>query len=84
MPPTRGHDLKLDWDRAYSGYCGMPPTRGHDLKRNRRSVLRGGWDAPHTGARLETIIPNHTYFINKDAPHTGARLETMPLLRLPP
>ena len=55
----------------------MPPTRGHDLKQGvRRNVRIPCKDAPHTGARLETLS---TQFENRtpgDAPHTGARLET--------
>ena len=35
------------------------------------------FDAPHTGARLETVPPPKTEeLFGKDAPHTGARLET--------
>ena len=34
----------------------MPPTRGHDLKLiNALSAGISGIDAPHTGARLETL-----------------------------
>ena len=32
MPPTRGHDLKLQSDRGPRLESQMPPTRGHDLK----------------------------------------------------
>ena len=34
------------------------------------------FDAPHTGARLETAESNGNYNAEWDAPHTGARLET--------
>ena len=78
----------------------MPPTRGHDLKlQGHPRPERGSRDAPHTGARLETLnnynkwmmldaMPptrghdlklrsqhGHT-ILPFDAPHTGARLET--------
>ena len=33
-------------------------------------------DAPHTGARLETMDDFYIIHSDKDAPHTGARLET--------
>ena len=33
-------------------------------------------DAPHTGARLETILVDINLIRTIDAPHTGARLET--------
>ena len=32
MPPTRGHDLKLEYALGHGHLTGMPPTRGHDLK----------------------------------------------------
>ena len=55
MPPTRGHDLKHD-NGSWNSLCNlMPPTRGHDLKPHYH--LRDNYkeyDAPHTGARLET------------------------------
>ena len=56
----------------------MPPTRGHDLKLSvRAGISNTTVDAPHTGARLETL----GFFTQpltelQDAPHTGARLET--------
>ena len=35
----------------------MPPTRGHDLKQHISGIsLFCEYDAPHTGARLETLI----------------------------
>ena len=34
-------------------------------------------DAPHTGARLETTLPNWNLELYQDAPHTGARIETL-------
>ena len=56
MPPTRGHDLKLRRRNKKLAFPVMPPTRGHDLKLYldcQTSHIRP--DAPHTGARLETI-----------------------------
>ena len=55
----------------------MPPTRGHDLK-PRLAVWAGlgVGDAPHTGARLETLYEADLTIRWLDAPHTGARLET--------
>ena len=57
MPPTRGHDLKHKAFEEVAPLYTMPPTRGHDLKlpgsRRSRSALP---DAPHTGARLETLV----------------------------
>ena len=35
MPPTRGHDLKLNGHAVHIGGHVMPPTRGHDLKLRR-------------------------------------------------
>ena len=55
MPPTRGHDLKHKITIREKTRSQMPPTRGHDLKRAKElfcCVL--AFDAPHTGARLET------------------------------
>ena len=63
----------------------MPPTRGHDLKlctRSKGNSLK--YDAPHTGARLETGVSSLWLLDDEDAPHTGARLETQsgkPLFR---
>ena len=55
----------------------MPPTRGHDLKLKLfHGELGQRWDAPHTGARLETTYGQKDYRGGNDAPHTGARLET--------
>ena len=34
MPPTRGHDLKLQLIQLFVRAIQMPPTRGHDLKRS--------------------------------------------------
>ena len=38
----------------------MPPTRGHDLKQVGAAIAIFIKDAPHTGARLETI--NGVYY----------------------
>ena len=58
MPPTRGHDLKHKIAMTVLRHRLMPPTRGHDLKqRGHKGSGRGGGDAPHTGARLETSWP---------------------------
>ena len=56
MPPTRGHDLKLQHVGQWPFEAAMPPTRGHDLKPI-NGIIGGinGMDAPHTGARLETF-----------------------------
>ena len=55
----------------------MPPTRGHDLKRGQYPYpTLPRRDAPHTGARLETLTENPARYNKLDAPHTGARLET--------
>ena len=50
MPPTRGHDLKLNRRRLGSFSKRMPPTRGHDLKHPRLApnVDEGGCP-PHGG-----------------------------------
>ena len=55
MPPTRGHDLKpLNLYKAEAVKV-MPPTRGHDLKPAiLHNISLDEYDAPHTGARLET------------------------------
>ncbi len=37
------------------------------------------YDAPHTGARLETFVMPWKFVNGVDAPHTGARLETLPV-----
>ena len=55
----------------------MPPTRGHDLKLFPDFFYLGAlYDAPHTGARLETLSRISSFLGYFDAPHTGARLET--------
>ena len=55
----------------------MPPTRGHDLKPCLPPrTFQQGDDAPHTGARLETLLDQGERLGQTDAPHTGARLET--------
>ena len=55
MPPTRGHDLKLRCHEIITLRREMPPTRGHDLKlRSQHGHTILPFDAPHTGARLET------------------------------
>ena len=54
----------------------MPPTRGHDLKHDLLSAIKVHQDAPHTGARLETISKVIWIETGADAPHTGARLKT--------
>ena len=56
MPPTRGHDLKLKSVFRPEPGSEMPPTRGHDLKLLDDGGAAGGRDAPHTGARLETLL----------------------------
>ena len=73
MPPTRGHDLKPYHQNRGKWFPGMPPTRGHDLKHLK---LKAGpistSDAPHTGARLETLgvaHPGHT--LTGCPPHGG-------------
>ena len=77
MPPTRGHDLKLQHIVLEVEQERMPPTRGHDLKQEAKEGTRPTlWDAPHTGARLETRISPIPSSSAADAPHTGARLET--------
>ena len=40
------------------------------------SPVRDVPDAPHTGARLETVKTHLPFRRISDAPHTGARLET--------
>ena len=77
MPPTRGHDLKRLHPFGCCHFDMMPPTRGHDLKPE-KEWHGGGYpeDAPHTGARLETILVDINLIRTIDAPHTGARLET--------
>ena len=55
----------------------MPPTRGHDLKPGGQPYyIIAEEDAPHTGARLETLPFHPINRLQQDAPHTGARLET--------
>ena len=55
----------------------MPPTRGHDLKPMQQPQPETmNRDAPHTGARLETMDAMLDALYEEDAPHTGARLET--------
>ena len=55
----------------------MPPTRGHDLKHvDMENQKQRQNDAPHTGARLETLVFTVGILLVGDAPHTGARLET--------
>ena len=56
MPPTRGHDLKPGQEHNQQRNSTMPPTRGHDLKPLAPAVVKIlENDAPHTGARLETL-----------------------------
>ena len=51
MPPTRGHDLKLERQPGETDLELMPPTRGHDLKQQHGGDDAGARrDAPHTGA----------------------------------
>ena len=58
MPPTRGHDLKHGGRLSGRQVRAMPPTRGHDLKHgDMHAALDYAADAPHTGARLETLPP---------------------------
>ena len=73
MPPTRGHDLKLYADLLALGNDAMPPTRGHDLKHSGSSQRTPKpEDAPHTGARLETMKANwQIYPTARCPPHGG-------------
>ena len=69
--------MKLEKCQAESAKVEMPPTRGHDLKLVLRVDLANLTpDAPHTGARLETLKARRGKRGKPDAPHTGARLET--------
>ena len=76
MPPTRGHDLKLICENAEVAEKMMPPTRGHDLKLSfsapRRGIIN---DAPHTGARLETPPPCHSFSAHQMPPTRGHDLK---------
>ena len=72
MPPTRGHDLKLKQYEVMKSALGMPPTRGHDLKHattfNKPYLL---YDAPHTGARLETRSASSSVGVGNGCPPHG-------------
>ena len=78
MPPTRGHDLKLETTIPKIALDDDAPHTGARLETE--AAPDGAYtveDAPHTGARLETPY-SHVYTkIFPDAPHTGARLETI-------
>ena len=72
MPPTRGHDLKLAGGSCALQKLQMPPTRGHDLKLKSICLLiKYGLDAPHTGARLETLRPGSLFYFARCPPHGG-------------
>ena len=78
MPPTRGHDLKLQIGRHAIFEGSDAPHTGARLETCKAGILshRSLQDAPHTGARLETSSPSCSKMARTDAPHTGARLET--------
>ena len=82
MPPTRGHDLKPDKLRPEIGFPEMPPTRGHDLKlwfvKKFFLFLK---DAPHTGARLETLwfpLDSHSFTMPPTRGHDLKRGHSLP------
>ena len=82
MPPTRGHDLKLQFAGVCPQWPGDAPHTGARLETNHfLDTSVGRWDAPHTGARLETWLAQSAFMDNPDAPHTGARLETQKIGR---
>ena len=56
MPPTRGHDLKHQYQCIFSKRCMDAPHTGARLETTVfRYASPSSLDAPHTGARLETI-----------------------------
>ena len=56
MPPTRGHDLKLDMHKMTQEKWQDAPHTGARLEtQNFYWPWMLATDAPHTGARLETL-----------------------------
>ena len=54
----------------------MPPTRGHDLKPYVAFYdCVNKLDAPHTGARLETVVASNIYFADRMPPTRGHDLK---------
>ena len=53
----------------------MPPTRGHDLKLLGIRTRSWIWDAPHTGARLETFLGQTIRFPQLMPPTRGHDLK---------
>ncbi len=61
----------------------MPPTRGHDLKLSQHAPLQETLkDAPHTGARLETILPCLSWLNARMPPTRGHDLKLVRIVRL--
>ena len=75
MPPTRGHDLKHFLEVEKGRRERMPPTRGHDLKLLGIRTRSWIWDAPHTGARLETFLGQTIRFPQLMPPTRGHDLK---------
>ena len=66
----------------YEALRNKPKINGHELIGDMTPAQLGitDDDAPHTGARLETLMKASLLPSVSDAPHTGARLETKPRL----